>query len=76
MMLLPRLKVDLLYHAMLQTSFVFNKCLTLQVNLIVKCHFGRSLESSFNIARKMGYFDIPKDLLIPINEVENYPKMK
>ena len=22
----------------------------------------------------MGYFDIPKDLLIPINEVENYPK--
>lgn len=35
---------------------------------------GRSLESSFNIARKMGYFDIPKDLLIPINEVENYPK--
>lgn len=35
---------------------------------------GRSLESSFNIARKMGYFDIPKDLLIPINEVKNYPK--
>ena len=35
---------------------------------------GRSLESSFNIARKMGYFDIPKDLLMPINEVENYPK--
>ena len=35
---------------------------------------GRSLESSFNIARKMGYFDISKDLLIPINEVENYPK--
>ena len=35
---------------------------------------GHSLESSFNIARKMGYFDIPKDLLIPINEVENYPK--
>ena len=35
---------------------------------------GRSLESSFNIARKMGYFDISKDLLIPINDVENYPK--
>lgn len=35
---------------------------------------GRSLESSFNIARKMGYFNIPKDLLIPINEVDNYPK--
>ena len=35
---------------------------------------GRSLESSFNIARKMGYFDIPKDLLIPIKEVGNYPK--
>ncbi len=35
---------------------------------------GRSLESSFNIARKMGYFNIPKDLLIPISEVENYPK--
>lgn len=34
---------------------------------------GRSLESSFNIARKMGYFNIPKDLLIPITEVENYP---
>ena len=36
----------------------------------------KSLESSFNTARKMGYFDIPKDLLLPINEVENYPKMK
>ena len=60
---------------MLQTSFVFNKCLTLQVQLNRKVSFlGRSLESSFNIARKMGYFDIPKDLLIPINEVENYPK--
>lgn len=35
---------------------------------------GRSLETSFNIARKMGYFDIPRDLLIPIKEVENYPK--
>ncbi|MGV3042775.1 ribonuclease J2 [Staphylococcus rostri] len=35
---------------------------------------GRSLESSFSIARKMGYFNILKDLLIPINEVENYPK--
>ncbi|MCU5746756.1 ribonuclease J [Staphylococcus sp. SQ8-PEA] len=35
---------------------------------------GRSLESSFNTARKMGYFDIPKDLLVPINEIENYPK--
>ncbi len=22
----------------------------------------------------MGYFDIPKDLLIPITEVDNYPK--
>ncbi|MCY1602274.1 ribonuclease J2 [Staphylococcus pettenkoferi] len=35
---------------------------------------GRSLETSFNLARKMGYFDIPRDLLIPIKEVENYPK--
>lgn len=35
---------------------------------------GRSLETSFNIARKMGYFDIPRDLLIQIKEVENYPK--
>lgn len=35
---------------------------------------GRSLESSFSIARKMGYFNIPKDLLIPMSEVENYPK--
>ncbi len=35
---------------------------------------GRSLESSFSIARKMGYFNIPKDLLIPMSEVDNYPK--
>ncbi|HHU6750861.1 TPA: ribonuclease J2 [Staphylococcus pseudintermedius] len=35
---------------------------------------GRSLESSFSIARKMGYFNISKDLLIPMSEVENYPK--
>ncbi|MGT2357250.1 hypothetical protein ACVPOS_10620 [Staphylococcus aureus] len=36
--------------------------------------FRELAESSFNIARKMGYFDIPKDLLIPITEVDNYPK--
>ncbi|TDM04114.1 ribonuclease J2 [Macrococcus carouselicus] len=35
---------------------------------------GKSLESSFNIARKMGYFDIPEQLLIPIKDVAKYPK--
>ena len=37
---------------------------------------GRSLESSFNIARKMGYFDIPKDLLILLTKLEIILKMK
>lgn len=35
---------------------------------------GKSLESSFNIARKLGYFDIKDQLLIPIKDVEKYPK--
>ena len=35
---------------------------------------GKSLESSFNIARKLGYFDIKEQLLIPIKDVEKYPK--
>ncbi|GGA96332.1 ribonuclease J [Macrococcus hajekii] len=35
---------------------------------------GKSLESSFNIARKMGYFNIPEQLLIPIKDVAKYPK--
>ncbi|KAA1036980.1 ribonuclease J2 [Macrococcus equipercicus] len=35
---------------------------------------GKSLESSFNIARKLGYFDIPEQLLIPIKDVAKYPK--
>ncbi|WP_020008633.1 ribonuclease J [Salinicoccus albus] len=34
---------------------------------------GRTLESSFKVARKMGYFDIPEGLLIPSHEIENYP---
>ncbi|MDJ1155907.1 ribonuclease J [Macrococcus caseolyticus] len=35
---------------------------------------GKSLESSFNTARKLGYFDIKEQLLIPIKDVEKYPK--
>jgi len=35
---------------------------------------GKSLESSFNIARKLGYFDIKEQLLVPIKDVEKYPK--
>lgn len=35
---------------------------------------GKSLESSFNIARKLGYFDIPDQLLIPIKDAAKYPK--
>lgn len=35
---------------------------------------GKSLESSFNIARKLGYFDIKEQLLIPIKDVDKYPK--
>ena len=34
---------------------------------------GKSLESSFSIARKLGYFNIADDLLIPIHKVEDYP---
>ncbi|NJH84434.1 Zn-dependent hydrolase, partial [Staphylococcus agnetis] len=30
--------------------------------------------SFIGINKSLGYFDIPKDLLIPINEIENYPK--
>lgn len=35
---------------------------------------GRLFESLFNIVCKMGYFDIFKDLLIFIIEVDNYFK--
>lgn len=35
---------------------------------------GRSLESSFKVARNLGYFEIPDGLLIPTSEIENYPK--
>ncbi|GGI41850.1 ribonuclease J2 [Mammaliicoccus stepanovicii] len=35
---------------------------------------GRSLESSFNVARKLGYFDIPENLLVPVHDVSKYPK--
>lgn len=35
---------------------------------------GKSLEASFNIARKLGYFDIKEQLLIPVKDVEKYPK--
>ena len=34
-----KVKGRLIVSCYAQTSFVFNKCLTLQVNLIVKCHF-------------------------------------
>lgn len=35
---------------------------------------GRSLESSFNVARKLGYFNIPENLLVPVHDVSKYPK--
>ncbi|WP_239700386.1 ribonuclease J [Mammaliicoccus sp. D-M17] len=35
---------------------------------------GRSLESSFNVARKLGYFNIPENLLVPIHDISKYPK--
>lgn len=35
---------------------------------------GKSLESSFNTARKLGYFDIADHLLIPVKDASNYPK--
>ncbi|WP_411844096.1 ribonuclease J [Salinicoccus sp. HZC-1] len=34
---------------------------------------GRTLESSFKVARNMGYFDIPEGLLVPSHEIGNYP---
>ncbi|MCD8846018.1 ribonuclease J2 [Mammaliicoccus sciuri] len=35
---------------------------------------GRSLESSFNVARKLGYFNIPENLLVPVHDISKYPK--
>ncbi|WP_205710589.1 ribonuclease J [Jeotgalicoccus sp. S0W5] len=34
---------------------------------------GRTLESSFKVARKLGYFDIPEGLLVPSHEIKDYP---
>ena len=34
---------------------------------------GRTLESSFKVARKLGYFDIPDGLLVPSHEIKDYP---
>lgn len=34
---------------------------------------GRTLESSFKVARNLGYFDIPEGLLIPSHDIGNYP---
>src|SRR5699024_4307428 len=34
---------------------------------------GRTLESSFKVARKLGYFDIPDGLLLPSHEIKDYP---
>ena len=33
---------------------------------------GRTLESSFKVARKLGYFDIPDGLLVPSHEIKDY----
>lgn len=35
---------------------------------------GRSLESSFNVARKLGYFNIPENFLVPVHDISKYPK--
>lgn len=35
---------------------------------------GKTLESSFRVARNLGYFDIPEGLLIPSHEIDDYPK--
>ncbi len=49
--------------------------LTAAANTNRKVSFlGKSLESSFNTARKLGYFDIPDQLLIPIKDISKYPK--
>ncbi|WP_192977740.1 ribonuclease J2 [Mammaliicoccus vitulinus] len=37
---------------------------------------GRSLESSFNVARKLGYFNIPENLLVPVHDISKYPKIE
>ena len=35
---------------------------------------GKTLESSFSVARNLGYFDIPEGLLVPIQSIGDYPK--
>ena len=35
---------------------------------------GKTLESSFRVARNLGYFDIPEGLLIPSHAIDDYPK--
>ena len=34
---------------------------------------GRSIETSVSIAQDLGYFDMPDDLAIPIEKINNYP---
>lgn len=35
---------------------------------------GKTLESSFRVARNLGYFDIPEGLLVPSQSIGDYPK--
>ncbi|MFC3900588.1 ribonuclease J [Aliicoccus persicus] len=35
---------------------------------------GKTLESSFSVARNLGYFDIPEGLLVPSQSIGDYPK--
>lgn len=35
---------------------------------------GKTLESSFRVARNLGYFDIPEGLLVPSHAIDDYPK--
>jgi len=37
------------------------------------CIVGRSMENVTAIANEMGYLDIPEGMLIPLNEINNYP---
>ena len=37
---------------------------------------GRSMENIANVAKDLGYLDIPKDILVDISDVNRYPKSK
>ena len=41
-----------------------------------KVSFLDVLRKFFNVARKLGYFNIPENLLVPVHDVSKYPKMK